>query len=88
MALFAEGFLRLVWNTMPNQFLGSKECVYQAYVCAFMTAAGKLIVTVLQKVRPNKPSKFPQVQSCFATGFHIGRSTKNLLRWLTSSSPL
>ena len=41
MALFAKGFLKLIWVTMPSQFLGSKECVYQAYVCAFMTAVGK-----------------------------------------------
>ena len=41
MALFAKGFSKLIWVTMPSQFLGSKECVYQAYVCAFMTAVGK-----------------------------------------------
>ena len=40
MASFAKGFLKLIWVTVPNQFLGSKEIVYQAYVCAFMTAAG------------------------------------------------
>lgn len=42
MALFAKGFSKFVWQTMPTQFLGSKECVYQAYVSAFLTVASQL----------------------------------------------
>jgi len=41
MASFAEGFAKLVWETMPAQFLGGREYVYQAYVCAFFTAASE-----------------------------------------------
>jgi hypothetical protein len=32
---FAAQFGKLVWDTMPIEFLGRKEFVYQAYVCAF-----------------------------------------------------
>jgi hypothetical protein len=42
MALFAKGFSKFVWQTMPTQFLGSKECVYQAYVSACLTVASQL----------------------------------------------
>ena len=40
MSSFAAQFGRLVWNAMPIQFLGHREWVYQAYVCAYFTAAG------------------------------------------------
>ena len=36
---FAAQFGKLVWDTMPIQFLGRKEAVYQAYVSAYFTAA-------------------------------------------------
>jgi hypothetical protein len=39
MSSFATQFGRLVWDTMPIQFLGRKDCVYQAYVSAYFTAA-------------------------------------------------
>ena len=41
LASFAEGFAKLVWDTMPAQFLGGKEYVYQAYICAFFIAASE-----------------------------------------------
>jgi hypothetical protein len=41
MSSFAKEFRKLIWQTMPSQFIGSKEFVYQAYVCAFFTAAGE-----------------------------------------------
>jgi hypothetical protein len=39
MSSFAAQFGKLVWDGMPSQFLGRKEYVYQAYVCAYFTAA-------------------------------------------------
>jgi hypothetical protein len=39
MSSFAAQFGKLIWDTMPNQFLGRKEYVYQAYVSAYFTAA-------------------------------------------------
>ena len=39
MGSFVKQFGKLIWDTMPKQFLGSREYVYQAYVCAFFTAA-------------------------------------------------
>jgi hypothetical protein len=39
MASFAGQFGRLIWDTMSIAFLGHKEFVYQAYVCAFFAAA-------------------------------------------------
>jgi hypothetical protein len=41
MSLFAIDFGKLILATMPGQFFGSKEVVYQAYVCAFFTAAAE-----------------------------------------------
>ena len=41
MAGFAEEFGKLVLETVPGQFFGSKEVVYQAYVYAFFTAAAE-----------------------------------------------
>jgi hypothetical protein len=41
MVSFAEGFAKLVWDTLPAQFLGGREYVYQAYVCAFFTVASE-----------------------------------------------
>jgi hypothetical protein len=42
MSSFARRFSRLAWQTMPTQFLGCKEFVYKAYVCAFITAASQI----------------------------------------------
>jgi hypothetical protein len=39
MSSFAAQFGRLVWDTMPIQFLGRKDCVYQAYVSTYFIAA-------------------------------------------------
>ena len=39
MDLFTMDFGKLISTTMRGQFFGSKEVVYQAYVCAFFTAA-------------------------------------------------
>jgi hypothetical protein len=39
MSSFAAQFGRLMWDTMPIQFLGRREGVYQAYVCEYFTAA-------------------------------------------------
>jgi len=44
MASFAEGFAKLIWESMPAQLLGGKEFVYQAYVCAFFTAASEAAI--------------------------------------------
>jgi len=41
MASFADKFGKLIWEGMPAEFLGGKEFVYQAYVCAFFTAASE-----------------------------------------------
>lgn len=41
MPIFAKKFGELIWHTMPNQFLGGKEFVYQAYICAFFTVASE-----------------------------------------------
>ena len=45
MASFARDFGKLITTTMPGQFFGSKEVVYQAYVCAFFTAAAEAAKT-------------------------------------------
>jgi hypothetical protein len=42
MASFAIGLSKLIWQTMPTQFLGRKEYVYQAYVCAYITCASQV----------------------------------------------
>jgi hypothetical protein len=39
MSSFPAQFGKLVWDTMPNEFLGQREYVYQAYVSAYFTAA-------------------------------------------------
>jgi hypothetical protein len=39
MSSFAAQFGKLMWDTMPIQFLGRTEYVYQAYVAAYFTAA-------------------------------------------------
>jgi len=39
MSSFAAQFGRLVWETMPIQFLGRREGVYRAYVSTYFTAA-------------------------------------------------
>ena len=41
MDTFAEQFGTLIWQMMPNAFLGRKESVYLAYACAFFTAASE-----------------------------------------------
>jgi len=41
MASFAEQFSKLVWETLPKEFLSSRENVYQSYVSGFMTVAAK-----------------------------------------------
>lgn len=38
---FATQFGRFVLETVPSEFLGSKENVYQAYVSAYLTSAGE-----------------------------------------------
>jgi len=42
MAKFAKKFMAMIWSSMPNQFLGSKGCMYQAFVCGFFTVASQL----------------------------------------------
>jgi len=42
MAKFAKKFMAMIWSSMPAPFLGSKECVYQAFVCGFFTVASQL----------------------------------------------
>jgi hypothetical protein len=46
MASFSEEFRKLIFNTMPGQFLSNKEVVYQAYVCAFFTAASQALQVI------------------------------------------
>jgi hypothetical protein len=58
---FAAQFGRPVWETMPIQFLGRKEFVYQAYVCAFFTAASNAS-TALE--RRNKSAWEVRVEEC------------------------
>ena len=41
MDLFAVDFGKLISTTVRGQIFGSKEVVYQAYVCAFFTAAAE-----------------------------------------------
>lgn len=36
MSSFAEDLGNLVLTTMPDQFLGTKEVVYQGYLCAYL----------------------------------------------------
>jgi hypothetical protein len=48
MASFSEEFGKLIFNTMPGQFLSNKEVVYQAYVCAFFTAASQALQVILR----------------------------------------
>jgi len=43
MSSFAEEFGKLILTTMPGQFLGSKEIVYQAYVSGFLAAAAAAV---------------------------------------------
>jgi hypothetical protein len=61
MSSFAAKFGRLVWDTMPVQFLGRKEFVYQAYVCAFFTAAGDASIAL---ERRNKSAWEVRVKEC------------------------
>lgn len=42
MAKFAKKFMAMIWSSMPTPFLGSKECMYQAFVCGFFTVASQL----------------------------------------------
>jgi hypothetical protein len=65
MSSFAAQFGRLIWDTMPIEFLGRKECVYQAYVCAFFTAASDAS-TALE--RRNKSAWEVQVEKCAGIG--------------------
>jgi hypothetical protein len=39
LSTFARRLRRVISQTMPQHFFGSKEVVYQAYMCAFITAA-------------------------------------------------
>jgi hypothetical protein len=41
MTSFAKALSKLIWQTMPTQFLGRKKFVYQAYVCAYITCASQ-----------------------------------------------
>ena len=41
MDLFAMDFGKLISTTMRGQIFGSKEVIYQAYVCALFTAAAE-----------------------------------------------
>jgi len=61
MASFAKGFSTFVWQSMPTQFLGSKEYVYQAYVCAFLTVASRL-------ASPNRGRWDVDVEECAGSG--------------------
>lgn len=44
MSSFAQEFGNLILNKIPSQLFGSKEIVYLAYVCAFLTAAAEAMV--------------------------------------------
>ena len=63
MASFAEGFAKLVWDTLPAQFLGGREYVYQAYVCAFFTVASEAANDLRYK-----PAWEVQVERCAGIG--------------------
>lgn len=63
MASFAAKFGTLVWETMPSQFLGGKEFVYQAYVCAYFTATSEAANTL-----KHKPTWDVQVEQCAEIG--------------------
>ena len=41
MVSFAKEFMKMVWTRMSSAFLGSREYVYQAFVCGFFTVAGQ-----------------------------------------------
>ena len=65
MSSFAAQIGRLVWDTMPIEFLGRKEFVYQAYVCAFFTAAGDASTA---PERRNMSTWEVQVEKCAGIG--------------------
>jgi hypothetical protein len=65
MSSFAAQFSSLVWQTMPNQFLGCKEYVYQAYVSAYFTAAADASSTL---DRRNKTPWYVQIEECGGNG--------------------
>jgi hypothetical protein len=77
MSSFAAQFGRPVWETMPIQFLGRKEFVYQAYVCAFFTAASDAS-TALE--RRNKSAWDVRLEECGG----IGRMDLILPRMVTT----
>jgi len=39
---FAKRFSKLIWRTMPTQFLGCREYVYLAWVCGFFSTASQI----------------------------------------------
>ena len=58
MALFAKGFSKLIWRSMPTQFLGCKEYVYQAWVSGFFAIASQSA----------SPTWVVDVEHCSGTG--------------------
>lgn len=64
MSSFAVQFGRLVWETMPSQFLGRTEFVHQAYVCAFFTAASD----ASSSLERNKSAWEVRVEECAGIG--------------------
>jgi hypothetical protein len=72
MASFAQKFEKFVWQTMPNQLLGGKGFMYQAYVRASFTATSEAMITL-----KHKPAWEVQVKRCA----RIGRLD---LQWATA----
>ena len=55
---FAKGFSKLIWRTMPTQFLGCTEYVYQAWVHGFFSTASQFA----------SPTWVVEVEQCFGIG--------------------